>query len=130
MLERLKLKAIEIPVHPREGIDLGVLADSLSRLPIKACWFMSSLQNPMGATMGDEKKQALYMLLKQYEVPLAEDDVYAELNFTHMPSHPVKSYDDAGLVMHCGSFSTSLHRVIVLAGWPVGVSRRLSTASN
>ncbi|MDI7022133.1 PLP-dependent aminotransferase family protein, partial [Pseudomonas aeruginosa] len=27
VLERLKLKAVEIPVHPREGIDLEVLAD-------------------------------------------------------------------------------------------------------
>jgi hypothetical protein len=25
VLERLKLKAVEIPVHPRDGIDLGVL---------------------------------------------------------------------------------------------------------
>jgi DNA-binding transcriptional MocR family regulator len=27
VLERLKLKAVEIPVHPRDGIDLGVLAN-------------------------------------------------------------------------------------------------------
>ena len=53
LLERLKLKAVEIPVHPREGIDLEVLADSLERLPIKACWFMSNFQNPMGASMDD-----------------------------------------------------------------------------
>ena len=46
VLERLKLKAVEIPVHPREGIDLEILADRLAHLPIKACWFMSSLQNP------------------------------------------------------------------------------------
>lgn len=59
VLERLKLKAVEIPVHPREGIDLEVLADSLERLPIKACWFMSNFQNPMGASMDDEKKRAL-----------------------------------------------------------------------
>jgi DNA-binding transcriptional MocR family regulator len=119
VLERLKLKAVEIPVHPREGIDLAMLADSLSRLPIKACWFMSSLQNPIGATMSDEKKQALYALLKKYDVPLVEDDVYSELNFTHVPSRPVKIYDDAGLVMHCGSFSKSLapgYRV----GWVAG----------
>src|SRR5690606_32036846 len=40
VLERLKLKAVEIPVHPREGIDLEVLADSLANLPIKACRVM------------------------------------------------------------------------------------------
>jgi DNA-binding transcriptional MocR family regulator len=108
VLERLKLKAVEIPVHPREGIDLHSLADSLKRLPIKACWFMSSLQNPLGASMSEDKKQALYQLLKQHQLPLIEDDVYAELHFGSQPPKPVKSFDEDGLVMHCGSFSKCL----------------------
>ncbi|VXB85557.1 Uncharacterized HTH-type transcriptional regulator YdcR [Pseudomonas sp. 8AS] len=108
VLERLKLKAVEIPVHPREGIDLDVLAERLASLPIKACWFMSSLQNPLGASMSDAKKQALYALLQRHQVPLIEDDVYAELYYGSQPPKPVKSFDTDGLVMHCGSFSKSL----------------------
>nr|WP_090439593.1 GntR family transcriptional regulator MpaR [Pseudomonas benzenivorans] len=119
VLERLKLKAVEIPVHPREGIDLDSLADSLARLPIKACWFMSSLQNPLGASMREEHKQALYELLQRHQVPLIEDDVYAELHFASQPPRSVKSFDRDGLVMHCGSFSKCLapgYRV----GWVAG----------
>jgi DNA-binding transcriptional MocR family regulator len=119
VLERLKLKAVEIPVNPREGIDLEVLAERLANLPIKACWFMSSLQNPLGASMSDAKKQALYQLLLQHQVPLIEDDVYAELYYGAQPPKPVKSFDTDGLVMHCGSFSKSLapgYRV----GWVAG----------
>ncbi|WP_027908778.1 GntR family transcriptional regulator MpaR [Pseudomonas sp. URMO17WK12:I4] len=119
VLERLKLKAVEIPVHPREGIDLDSLADSLQRLPIKACWFMSSLQNPLGASMSDAKKAALYELLQRHQVPLIEDDVYAELHYGAQPPKPVKSFDREGLVMHCGSFSKCLapgYRV----GWVAG----------
>ena len=41
VLERLKLKAVEIPVHPRDGIDLDVLEQTLERHPIKACWCLS-----------------------------------------------------------------------------------------
>jgi DNA-binding transcriptional MocR family regulator len=119
VLERLELKAVEIPVHPREGIDLASLADSLGELPIKACWFMSSLQNPLGASMGEDKKRALYDLLQRHQVPLIEDDVYAELYFGAQPPKPVKSFDREGLVMHCGSFSKCLapgYRV----GWVAG----------
>jgi DNA-binding transcriptional MocR family regulator len=119
VLERLKLKAVEIPVHPREGIDLGVLAERLEQLPIKACWFMSSLQNPMGASLADARKAELYALLQRHQVPLIEDDVYAELYYGAQPPRPVKSFDDDGLVMHCGSFSKSLapgYRV----GWVAG----------
>ncbi len=119
VLERLQLKAVEIPVHPREGIELEVLAERLAQLPIKACWFMSSLQNPLGASMSEPRKQQLYRLLAQHQVPLIEDDVYAELYFGKEPPRPVKSHDQEGLVMHCGSFSKSLapgYRV----GWVAG----------
>src|SRR5690606_4488471 len=119
VLERLQLKAVEIPVHPREGIDLGALSASLKQLPIKACWFMSSLQNPLGASMSEARKQALYDLLVEHQVPLIEDDVYAELYFGSHPPKPVKSVDREGLVMHCSSFSKSLapgYRI----GWVAG----------
>lgn len=119
VLERLKLRAVEIPVHPREGIDLDVLTDSLADLPIKACWFMSNLHNPIGATMSEEKKHELYKILQRFQVPLIEDDVYAELYYGSQPPKPVKSFDREGLVMHCGSFSKCLapgYRV----GWVSG----------
>lgn len=119
VLERLKLKAVEIPVHPRDGVDLMSLQDSLQRLPIKACWFMSGLQNPLGASMTQEKKVNLYELLETHDVPLIEDDVYSELYYGTRAPCPVKSLDRKGLVMHCGSFSKNLapgYRV----GWVAG----------
>ncbi|WP_127172299.1 aminotransferase class I/II-fold pyridoxal phosphate-dependent enzyme, partial [Xanthomonas euvesicatoria] len=96
VLERLKLRAVEIPVHPRDGIDLEVLAERLASLPIKACWFMSHLQNPLGASLSKERKRILYQLLKQHQVPMLEDDVYAELYFGSVPPVPVKAFDDEG----------------------------------
>ncbi|CAM3503087.1 PLP-dependent aminotransferase family protein [Halomonas sp. FME1] len=119
VLERLKLRAVEIPVHPQNGIDLEVLAERLASLPIKACWFMSHLQNPLGASLSKERKRILYQLLKQHQVPMLEDDVYAELYFGSAPPVPVKAFDDEGLVIHCSSFSKCLapgYRV----GWAAG----------
>ncbi|MBQ0744189.1 MAG: PLP-dependent aminotransferase family protein [Pseudomonas sp.] len=119
VLERLELKAVEIPVHPRDGVDLNILRDRLASLPIKACWFMSSFQNPVGASLNESRKQELYKLLCEHQVPLIEDDVYAELYYGERPPKPIKSLDTQGLVMHCGSFSKSLapgYRV----GWVAG----------
>lgn len=119
VLERLQLKAVEIPVHPREGIDLQVLRERLGSLPIKACWFMSSFQNPLGASLDDQRKQQLYGLLQEHQVPLIEDDVYAELYYGERPPMPIKGLDNEGLVIHCGSFSKTLapgYRV----GWVAG----------
>jgi DNA-binding transcriptional MocR family regulator len=68
--------------------------------------------------MPDEKKRALVALLASHNVPLIEDDVYGELYFGKKRPLPAKSYDEAGLVLHCSSFSKSLapgYRV----GWAI-----------
>ncbi|MFJ4385829.1 GntR family transcriptional regulator MpaR [Pseudomonas sp. NPDC089408] len=108
VLERLKLKAVEIPVHPREGMDLSVLAQTLEKHPVKAVWCMTNFQNPVGASMPEAKKQALVELLARHQVPLIEDDVYAELYYSQQAPKPAKAFDTQGLVMHCGSFAKSL----------------------
>lgn len=107
-LERIGLKAIEVPTHPREGVDLAALAQALERHRPKACWLMTNFQNPLGSLMPDEKKRALVELLTLHDVPLIEDDVYGELYFGSKRPMPAKAYDTKGLVMHCSSFSKSL----------------------
>ena len=107
-LERLRLQAVEIPIHPTKGLDVSLLADALKRHPIRACWFMTCFQNPTGVTMSDAAKEALVTLLAGHDVPLIEDDVYAELYFGATPARPAKAFDRKGLVLHCSSFSKSL----------------------
>lgn len=108
VLERLQLKAVEIPVIPDQGMDLAVLEEALTQYPIKACWCMPNFQNPTGASLSDEKKKALVELLTAHQVPLIEDDVYRELYFGDVPPKPAKAYDTDGWVMHCSSFSKCL----------------------
>jgi DNA-binding transcriptional MocR family regulator len=107
-LERNGLKAIEVPTHPRDGIDLEALAEALQRHKPKACWLMTNFQNPLGSLMSDERKRALVELLTQHDVPLIEDDVYGELYFGSKRPAPAKAFDTKGLVMHCSSFSKCL----------------------
>ncbi|KAB0644438.1 PLP-dependent aminotransferase family protein [Burkholderia latens] len=107
-VQRLHLKAIEIPVDPRTGLDLDALTDALDAHPVRACWFMTSFHNPTGATLPDERKRALVDLLASRKVPLIENDVYGELHFGPTPTRPAKHYDDDGLVLHCSSFSKCL----------------------
>ncbi|GAB3246401.1 aminotransferase-like domain-containing protein [Chitinimonas naiadis] len=107
-LERLGMRALEIPVHPKDGLDLAELATALKKHPVKACWFMTTFQNPMGVSMAEARKQELVALLARHEIPLIEDDVYGELYFGHHQPLPAKAFDKQGLVMHCSSFSKTL----------------------
>ena len=107
-MERLGLQAIEVPTHPREGIELAALEHALTRHKPAACWLMTNFQNPLGSLMSDSKKKALVELLARHQVPLIEDDVYGELYFGDKRPMPAKAFDTQGLVMHCSSFSKCL----------------------
>lgn len=117
-LERIGLRALEVPTHPRDGIDLPALELALNTHQPKACWLMSNFQNPLGSLMSDQKKRDLVELLSRYDVPLIEDDVYGELYFGSQRPVSSKAFDTKGLVMHCSSFSKCLapgYRV----GWAI-----------
>jgi len=107
-LQRLGLRAIEVPTHCREGIDLGRLAQVIELYRPKACWLMTSFQNPLGSLMPEAKKRDLVELLARHDVPLIEDDVYSELFEGPAAPLPAKAYDRRGLVLHCSSFSKCL----------------------
>lgn len=108
VLERLHLRAVELPTDPAEGIDLDALARLLQRQRVAACWLMPNFQNPLGALMPVAHKRALVALLARHGVPLVEDDVYGELYADPNRPPPAKAFDEAGLVLHCGSFSKCL----------------------
>ena len=106
--ERLGLKVIEIPSHPREGVSLTALEDALRHHPIKACLFMLNFANPTGSLVTDARKKELVSLLHRYQIPLIEDDVYAELYFGKQAPLCTKAEDRDGFVMHVSSFSKCL----------------------
>jgi len=102
------LRAVEIPTHPRDGVDVGALEQALRRYKIRACWFMTNFQNPLGALVPDDARKDLVELLARHDVPLIEDDVYAELYFGRRRPKSTKAFDRKGLVLNCGSFAKDL----------------------
>jgi DNA-binding transcriptional MocR family regulator len=107
-IERSGMKAIEVATHPEYGIEIDALAKIVESQPIAACMVMPNFQNPLGFQMPDERKRELVEMLGNAQIPVIENGVYNELYFGD--SHPVtlKSYDQKGIVLHCGSFSKSL----------------------
>lgn len=108
ILERLQLKAIEIPVDMTTGMDIAYLEDTLNNFDVKAIVLMTKYQNPTGCTMPREHLVSLYDLVKEHQVPVIVDDVYSEVYYdSELPAY-LKELDDEGLVLHCDSFCKSL----------------------
>ncbi len=107
-IERLGLNVVLVPTDPIRGVRPDALRRIIDTQPVTACWFMSHFQNPLGASIPDEARSEIVSMLAERDIPLIEDDVYAELYFSDRAPGSFKSFDAADLVLHCGSFSKCL----------------------
>ncbi|MGB7312755.1 MAG: PLP-dependent aminotransferase family protein, partial [Nodosilinea sp.] len=111
MLEALKclrLKALTLPTHPRDGISLPHLEEALQTGEVKAVLLVSNFSNPLGSCMDDRQKKQLVGLLNQYDTPLIEDDVYGDIYFEGTRPKAIKAFDTENRVLYCSSVSKTL----------------------
>ncbi|MGH9017881.1 MAG: PLP-dependent aminotransferase family protein [Acidimicrobiales bacterium] len=118
VLASLELRALEIPSHPRHGINLDDLERALATEPVAAVALVSNFSNPTGSCMSDEAKRRLVQMLDRHQVPLIEDDVYGELVFEGRRPSAIKAFDENGLVLYCASYSKTLSPGLRV-GWAV-----------
>jgi DNA-binding transcriptional MocR family regulator len=108
LIKQLDLNVIEMPTDPQEGLNIGLLDQTLSTHRVAACLLMTNCHNPLGFSMKEERKQALVEVLCRHDVPLIENDVNSELHFGPRHIRAAKAFDENGMVLHCGSFTKSL----------------------
>ncbi len=118
LIENLGMKTLQLSTFPRHGICLDALDGALRLHKVAAVVLMPNFQNPVGACMPDEKKEALVSALARKGIPLIEDDVSGDLNHSGQRPKAAKAFDKKGMVLLCSSFSKTLapgYRV----GWTV-----------
>ncbi len=99
-----------------DGIDPEELENLLKTdKKVKLIYLIPTFQNPAGITMSLEKRKAVLTVAKKYNVPILEDNPYGELRFAGTDIPTIKSMDDEGIVIYCGSFSK-----VLSAGMRVG----------
>lgn len=108
LIQSLNLRVLEIPTDSREGLCLDAFRDAIRQNDVKALFVMPSFQNPLGACMPDSKKEKLYELLSEFDIPAIEDDIYGDIHFSERRPKPLKAWDRDGRVLLCSSFSKTL----------------------
>ncbi|OYU99299.1 MAG: hypothetical protein CFE26_25915, partial [Verrucomicrobiales bacterium VVV1] len=76
-IQSLGLRVLEIPTSPRDGICIDALREALVQHDVKALFVIPSFQNPLGTSMPDAKKEKLYQLLVEFDLPAIEDAMRA-----------------------------------------------------
>lgn len=115
MLEHLRLRVVEIPVDPQEGLDPAVLDEACQRHEIKALISVPILQNPLGVTLSAERQRAILACCERHQVAVVEDIIYAGLGGEDERPPLFRDHDSSAKVVTCGSVSKTL-----VPGWRIG----------
>lgn len=132
-LQRLGVDYIGMPVD-QDGIVPSALADILDRLArdgtrAKFLYTIPTVQNPTGGVMTVARRHEILDLAQAHDLPIFEDDCYADLLWDGDRPPTLHGLDTDGRVIYCGSFSKSVAPALrvgyLTAPWPV-MSRMLS----
>ena len=91
-IEALGLRALEIPAHPRRGMDVSACEELLRQQPVRAIVSTPTIANPLGSVMPDDERERLVKITRRYGVAVIEDDVYGELVFDGSRPPPLRAF--------------------------------------
>jgi 2-aminoadipate transaminase len=126
-LNRLGINSIGVPLD-REGLRMDALAaalDDLKRRGIrpKYIYTIPTVQNPTGSILSEERRRELLRLAEAHNVPIFEDDCYADLIWDGKRPPAVYAMARNRNVIHIGSFSKSIAPALrvgfIVADWQV-----------
>lgn len=117
-VEHLSLRVVEVPNVPGIGIDVEAVRNAVRTSKLAAAVLMPNFNNPTGGLTPDSSKREIVQVLAELEVPIIEDDIYGDLHYGSARPTSMRAFDDAGLVISCGSVSKTIalgYRI----GWAV-----------
>lgn len=96
-----------------DGMRMDMLERSLSDLTSagrkpKFIYTIPTVQNPTGSVMPVERRRDMLALAKTFDVPIFEDDCYADLVFADTRPPAIHALDDDQRVIYCGTFSKTI----------------------
>ena len=110
--KRLGINIIGIPLED-DGLNTEILEKRLNELSIEKItprfiYTIPTIQNPTGTIMSLKKRLKLIDIAKKYDIPIFEDDCYADLIWELERPKSIYSLDTTNRVIYCGSFSKTI----------------------
>jgi 2-aminoadipate transaminase len=124
---RLGVNAVGIPLDA-DGMRTDLVASALADLERrgikpKFIYTIPTVQNPTGTILSEPRRRELLELSKQYNVPIFEDDCYADLIWDGRRPPAIYAMSENGGVIHIGSFSKSIAPALrvgyIVAPWAI-----------
>ncbi len=125
-LSRIGADWVGVPVD-KDGMRTDALAETLDRLKsegkrVKYIYTIPTIQNPTGTVMSLDRRKALLEVAETFDLPVFEDDCYADLTWADSRPPAIHALAEPGRVIYCGSFSKSIAPALrvgfIVADWP------------
>lgn len=136
-LVRAGARMVTIPVDG-EGMvtdELEKALDALAAEGVKPRYIYTipTVQNPTGTIMSEARRRALLDLASKHDVPVFEDDCYADLTWSPERPPALHAMDEKGRVIYVGTFSKTIAPALrvgfIAAPWAF-LSRLLSVKTD
>jgi len=110
-------RVVGVPIE-HDGLRVEALPALIQRYHPKLLYCMPTYQNPTGRSLSPEKRRALLRIAATFDLPIVEDDSAGFFHLDGEPPPSLKHDDQAGYVIHLGTFSKLIAAGLRL-GWLV-----------
>ncbi|MDQ3808739.1 MAG: PLP-dependent aminotransferase family protein, partial [Chloroflexota bacterium] len=108
---------VGVPIE-HDGLRVEALPALIQRHRPKLLYCMPTYQNPTGRSLSADKRRALLRIAAAFDLPIVEDDSAGFIQLDGAPPPSLKADDEAGYVIHLGTFSKLIAAGLRL-GWLV-----------
>lgn len=119
---------IRIPVD-EEGMDTDVIEETLKKKKISLLYIIPHHHHPTTVTLSPSRRIKLLGLIRQYGLPVIEDDYDYDFHYQNSPVLPLASADHDGNVLYIGSFTKMLAPSFRI-GYLIGPANFIAQATN
>ena len=89
----------------------------------KYIFTIPTIQNPTGTVMSEARRLEILAIAARHDLPIFEDDCYADLVFSGQRPRAFQALDPDGRVVYCGTFSKTVAPALrvgfLVAPWPL-----------
>lgn len=112
-----------------DGMDIDAIAEVLKKTKISLLYIIPHHHHPTTVTLSAARRTRLLQLIRQYQLPVIEDDYDYDFHYQNSPVLPLASSDHDGNVLYIGSFTKMLAPSFRI-GYLIAPSNFIAQATN
>lgn len=106
-----------------DSLEIALETLAAQNITPKYIFTIPTVQNPTGTVMPVERRRQMLALAAKFNVPIFEDDCYADLIFDGTRPPAIHALDTENRVIYCGTYSKTIAPALrvgyLIAPWPL-----------